>query len=531
VTGESKIRFFAGAPLLAEDGHIIGVLSIHSKYRRRSFGPFERRRLAEYATIVMGDLKNELDKLERPAARSTPILQRNSVINGDRHQITFIRSEQDEEHDPALVPPALRVSKPKTQVSSKLGISANSRTILETPSQRKPSSSAGSAGSPQTFAGYRNQTPSDSSVNGILSSPRMATPEHRDFDMPSPRPFSSSDMSSLNPHPANTPVHSRMGRPTLKPIELTVEHFLSMSDRDVSEDADDNLSAGDGISLASKNPYTGYLSHSTTMTSMAPLGSPPPIPPRPPFLTRPPRLSSPAAITDTIYEDDDNPPAINQLAPTHDPMAQAALACAQAAQSLGYDLLYAVELNPSRKTIEESQLFSPGVLDMRIMAAYGMKRPLDFSPQLHIDTLRCRGFYYWEAPRQSNNQPSEYQSGCLIAIPTQGGIRRLRTSGIIMGAFKKSKLADDTSPGNSAKLQQLIDVGNLVKKLLWTDPESPLRPLPRRSRTEPMLNPYPANEAVEVGGSSSGDRLSRQREYERQQYALNIARYRQTQQH
>jgi hypothetical protein len=176
------------------------------------------------------------------------------------------------------------------------------------------------------------------------------------------------------------------------------------------------------------------------------------------------------------------------------------LICSRAARVLDYDLIYAVELNPSLDAIDETKIFHPGVLPIRVLAAYGMNEPFRPDAQVHVEALRSKGCYFWQAPLNTKDTTGGYQSGCLIAIPTQGGAQHLRTSGIVIGAFKKPRPdKENTFKTTNEELQVLVDAGNEVKSLFWPIPISSPRQAPHTPHTQPMSEPYPAHEAVQIG--------------------------------
>jgi hypothetical protein len=497
VTGDPQIRFFAGAPLLAGDGQPVGILSIFSSTCRISFGPFDRRKLADFASLVMRDLTTQLDNSKTLSTLSAPNLERNLVISDYQHsnlRTSLIRSGQVDEHDLALIPPALRYHKSKSPPSRQSREFINGITSQDPSLQQNHSTSSGSNDGNLDIQGEfernTNELSGDFNVDALTSFHKLDTLNIREFEAPSPRPFSSSDVSSIHQHPTNTPVHSQIGIPTGTRLDISLEHFRSLSGRGYSENAHSFQLSGCHDSPVPRSPFQDVSPGTKTSISPAPFASP-----------HPP--SSPMTILPAFVESSDNTVAINHKAFRDDARAQAALLCSRTAQRLGYDLIYAAELNPSLDAIDETQILEPGVLPMRILAAYGMTEPLRLSPQLHIDTLRCRGFYHWQAPHNLKDGPGKYQSGCLIAIPTQGGVRRLRTSGIIIGAFKEAQpIHYDAVETTNANLQLLVDAGYEVKRLLWIDPSSPLRRLSSQSDTDAVPEPYLAKEAVQIGRHS-----------------------------
>jgi hypothetical protein len=197
--------------------------------------------------------------------------------------------------------------------------------------------------------------------------------------------------------------------------------------------------------------------------------------------------------------DDGSIMSSNRSASREHARAEAALICSRTARRLGYDLIYAVELNPALDAIDETKILEPGTLPISILAAYGMNEPFRPDPQAHIDALRSKGFYYWQAPPNENNTTGGYHSGCLIAIPTQGGVQHLRTSGIVIGAFRKATPRKGvTFETTEPELQALLDAGNEVKNLFWATPDNSPRQAHYGSHAGLMTEAYPAHEAVRV---------------------------------
>ena len=72
-----KIRSFAGAPLISAEGEVFAVLFVFEKHPR-NFSTEECKLLADYSTEIV----NELDSFTELSSRTTPLLERDSVIDG-----------------------------------------------------------------------------------------------------------------------------------------------------------------------------------------------------------------------------------------------------------------------------------------------------------------------------------------------------------------------------------------------------------------------------------------------------------------
>ncbi|MDE1568002.1 putative bifunctional diguanylate cyclase/phosphodiesterase [Aquabacter sp. P-9] len=71
VVGSANIRFYAGAPLLSDDGHAIGVLCVLDTHPRPDFSSADRQRLAQLAQMVMDRL--EVRRKTTPSAEHRPV--------------------------------------------------------------------------------------------------------------------------------------------------------------------------------------------------------------------------------------------------------------------------------------------------------------------------------------------------------------------------------------------------------------------------------------------------------------------------
>ena len=79
VQGEPQIRFYAGAPIVTEDGQALGTVCVIDR-RARVLEPAQRAALCSFASLVASLLEHE--RLQREEA------QRNSAEERRRHQIS-----------------------------------------------------------------------------------------------------------------------------------------------------------------------------------------------------------------------------------------------------------------------------------------------------------------------------------------------------------------------------------------------------------------------------------------------------------
>ncbi len=516
----------------------MGVLTIFEREPRTTFSVQQRGELAEFSRQIMTDLDYQTDCLSDPELRMTPILQRDSVVNGDywpRNIRSPVMAFNANGVESDLVPPGLhyhKVTKSSKQ-KSRLYINKRSQNDFAHHAEPTPPSSAesnhnGFFDKSESFGKNNEQLSEDPVLNDISSVQPQTITDSQHLHISTPRPFSASDITSLHPHPPNTPDHSLMDeelshQPT---FDLTVEDFLSLSDTDCAEQSrDEQLNADDIVGNGSISQHEAIqqppLPEDALFDDVAVEDHPrasgdnvkvPSTPVKDSFAggfipnaaSSPPREpdNSMALVPYAPSPADDQTSRVSALSTNSSQLrspqkhsTDAAYACSLIAQELGYDLIYCVQLEPSLPFMTDQELFAENGLRKALLAAYGLSQPIDLSSETHIGVLRSRG-YHWDNP-QKHYEEGEYESGCMVPIHSEGGPLLHRSSGIVMGAFRKPRSDRKREIGDTKDdLKRLVEFGKSLRRILLSDKP---RPTTKRSNTEPVApSSYPANEAVEV---------------------------------
>jgi hypothetical protein len=475
--------------MLSTDGHPVGVFAVFGREPRAAFTFFQRRELAEFASLIMTDLNLQAEYLSDPELRSTPLLQRDSIINGG-FQPSAIKFPGPNEIKDGLIPPALSYHK-STSPSITTSLAAlNSQQNRDVQSENTPPSSPGGSQGPPSFGSTRGfgKNYKELSVISNMDHPnafsRIVTPDSDEFRTSSPRPFSVSDVTSFYPHPPNTPTLP--GDDDL----MTVENFMSLSDEDCAEDTDGPL-----IDLSPRSKMSKESQHLMTQSDASQTS----------FLWKtasskisgevPEQFMTTVKLMKQAMDD--------QSHRSTDITMQAAFACATFAHQLGCDLIYVVDMKPLRAGMTDQELVNPGGLDMQILVAHGLDPAVVLSPDVHLRILRGKGYEQWS---HKPNRPghSSFKSGCLIPLYV-GGNRQTSSRGIILGAFKVPTLIELDEPDRfkARDLALLVNASSAVQYILKKS-FSKESITSRRKRAEtppqqPAENKYLANEAVEIG--------------------------------
>jgi hypothetical protein len=526
VTGNPKICFFAGAPLLSANSQVIGVFAIFGPEPRASFTAMQRRDLTGLSELATRDLTARRDVSSSIILQSSLTLQPGScdgTTNSSRPTSSPPPSLEMESHRVHSV--ALRYHKALQNSVPRSRIIINSErrdACFQNVDYTPPNSDDSDEGPSPVLANFKGfgKNYKQLSLAALPNPPPsdIRTPDSPTFgDCPpnlgalQPGSFSVSDLTPLDrdqhpcipgshytndigrsfgesrrcnnnfssddavvfltPHP-NRPMEQISDTSSLsinsKAREALLDEALLLSER---LDATFVDGAEQVLASASKagEPGTGSINYEPTDYQD--------------------NLDIESAITSDLTSE--------EVHGSVDVQAEARFAAELWAKNLEFDAIYAVELIPRRKVMKLSELKAPGNVDTCILVAYGLPDPINFDIPIHLDVLRGSGAITWE---NKNAMPKEYSRGFMMPLLFENGMLDYLSSGVVFGAFRRRPDGIKESPNlRSAEVERLQQAANVLKGIL--SKSSALRrqsygevgPLPS---TSPQ--PYPANEAIEV---------------------------------
>jgi len=461
-----------------------------------------------------------MDSLNQHVRPTSPVKQESANDNGHEAAITHNPFEEEAFEDVEAVP----VEHAVRPLALRSHHSDQSPTVsTEAFTQHN---------NPEYFSGYADETPPPS-INStdetrrnpqVLSNSNMelaikpgfenytprhdlVTPDSDDYRSSSPRPWSSSDITSLHPHPPNTPAFSLKEEFEQNQYSLTVEDFLKLRDDDCAEeqpDQDESISHADDVEDECHSE-----DQATEIHKMRPLlGSPTqrtPVPDRLPFLEDgpanfPPLPKLPTRVKGTSVPS--SPTTPSYLPDPQDSISGTAFAFADTARNLGYDLIYAVELRASTPRMTVKELEKPGAMRFRVIAAYGLKEPLEFDVKQHLCAVRSRGTVTWDNPHP---QQGDYLYGLLQCVSwTESGPRSLRSNGTVICAYRLPG-RDARNYGDAVDIQSFQKAIEVLTGILFPGRAQKLQITQTVDDTEDSPR-YLANEAQEVRNPPSPGR-------------------------
>jgi hypothetical protein len=494
--------------MFASSGEIVGVFAVFSQEPRDVFSLTQRGELAEFAALAMNDLTLQAASLADPDLQTTPTISRRQT------QTNFF-------------PEALRFQKMPSPILDELDTSIQGRSNYSVRSSRDSGVLYMAGRKPKT---HYHSCSADSSVSangGNDEFQEFMTP--RDFRIPSHRPFSSSDLTSIDmPHP-NSPNQSQFYIDEQDHNLLNLNRLsrgisaMSMNDNNEEFYADDSI-------LSCSIMTSSFLRTNPKVTT-------------PPTqyetaITRTPSLQSMVTIStilssqigapnddDQEFEDDDsegaspaeevpiggsksganNLPMVGcvQTDFAQPFMAEAKFSCEFSASALGYDFIYAVEVIPARPFMAPHELSQPGALKLTILAAHGLESTSVLSPDVHLQALRSHdGIASWtNLDLDDLRREGAYEFGVLKVLSLSKDYGEGCPSGVVFGAFKKPKF--DSNGNLYPSVQHTTGVkaaAKAMKEIIFNYGGGPRRP-----STDPTTPTSPASPTSGITTASSNN--------------------------
>ncbi|TGO30146.1 hypothetical protein BPAE_0007g00220 [Botrytis paeoniae] len=462
VTGPPHIRFFAGAPLISDSGEIIGVFSIFSKTPRNEFARGDRKELAEFAALSVKDICLHSERMADPDLRCSPVVSsmRDTKINLLPNPLQFRRQMSPLVTQPAYFSMGLQFQQPnplakqtdslreREDVSGKVSPESSIRDseilYMAAPGHCR-SISAGSAfptqNSPEAFRQYLTPT----------------LPQNfPDSEDPDSRPYSTSDLTSMDLPRNNTP------NDTSNDTFYSEDSYSHQFDLDGPATPKQpkfvfpntiyrNLGPStSGISL--NNSFGRLYMEGDSMvgsTYQQELSEPEPATPST-LLSRPFSSMSSTSIGTTLSSRIGGPNQGDEVTPPNAPwsnMAEAAFSCSFSGRQFGFDQVYAVQVDCSYPGMSDRDLLGPNGLKLKILASYGLPygSESELNNNLSLKTAFLKGLrtnelrYTWtqdEAP-QTQEEGAQLKFGILMPLcPVHQ--TRSRDHGIVYAMFRKA---------------------------------------------------------------------------------------------
>ncbi|OBT62872.1 hypothetical protein VE03_07567 [Pseudogymnoascus sp. 23342-1-I1] len=517
-----KIRFFAGAPILSGNCDVVGVFCIFGREPRDNFSAVKRRSLADYGALCSAELNTLIDKSLSKESQRT-LVKRAKTEVWDQ---TYLQSEpkpkardrwlHEETHRMLCGEPIEEETKPinfpksfeelwqrmgnespdeepvHNSVSQALGPYINGLHANVTYSSidvnfSTPAKERDTVTSDYPLLGSDNEGP-DSPPRG--SSPRSESPTSGGFiwrpdsptsqgfagrpkspipaNYPAPRPYSSSDLTSVEVNLPNTPAGgessgSGSAPQTVQDVldgtasvlqsessEVPARRQRKKSIRSISQYEEElRRNLENGIREAHRQATTIAGSSSTAITGSYNTSEQPSTQATTPLTSFNTRMST-LQFVDTNRR------------------AEADAAATTVAKKLGLNRVYVAEISPS------SDLMMPGGasvtgMGVRILASYNCPPDMILDTDFHLQVLRSEvGAISWH---DNDALPGATSKGLLIRLHSKGpyGVPRdLHTGGIVYAAIHVAQVQDGINTGITDQEQAaLVNAANEMKVILF----------------------------------------------------------------
>jgi hypothetical protein len=463
--------------MLAPNGEVIGVLSIFSPNPRKTFSSLQRRELTTFSEYAVEKLCHNAHSSH---LRETPILQRRSLID---EVTTFdpaisICRLSDTSIADTFVPPTSHRHKRITGSEDALVFDTTKHTPPASDDESPNPNTKGLGKNHKLLCLDRVDTTND------ITDANMMTPDSQFFNSLPSRPFSGSDLTSVdqNARPC-TPEPGLVRGPapwkmSAKDLANRLYHQDRVADQKEEFNTPDSPTLGSGF----ETPPRSIGNHLSTRDSFGNLGGS--------------RFRPIRDLTQSIPSGFAAPYSQEHL----DYRIEANFAVELWAKRLCFDVIYVVELIPTANFLSDEELKQPGGMETRLLTSYGLTSDLVLDIGLHLAILRSKG----DATVWENNSIEGYSRGLLMPLTMSGNEHSEKcSSGVIFGAFRKMKdISVNTAGITGSELERLVSVGWMLESIVRKGSQS-RRPSHANSEPPPSLfENYPANEATEIGKHS-----------------------------
>ncbi|KAG4030197.1 hypothetical protein MFRU_013g02160 [Monilinia fructicola] len=443
VIGSPQIRFFAGAPLVSDAGEIIAVFSIFSKQPRHEFSRADRRELTDFAALMAKDICLWTEHISDPDLRNSVMASKRDTRTNLMPNPLHLQKQRSppmprSEFSPVGLTfprhPLPLANRP--EFSSEDVFGSTSEDPLSYESSVRDSDILYMAGPGR----YRNSS-SDNSPEAFEQ--YLGPGNHQNFGA-SERPFSTSDLTSIDMPQNNTPNDSYFSGEN---SNYDLEGLATPRQPNFNFPNPIYRSIGPSASGVSLNNSFGrmYMEHdSYNHELLEPAIAMPNM-----SLTRTLSMKSSNSNRTALSSRIGGPNNGDEIAPDTSPpsrLAEANFSCSFTGTKHSFDQVYAVQADCPYPGMSDQELLGPNGLNLKILASYGL--PYGYESELNkkvhlkeafLKGLRTKEFCYTWTP---DNGPELCEDGALgfgVLIPLGDSFTRSRDHGIVYAMFKKAK--------------------------------------------------------------------------------------------
>ncbi|KAI9651002.1 hypothetical protein NHQ30_001039 [Ciborinia camelliae] len=436
VTGSPHIRFFVGAPLISDDGEIIGVFAIFSKQPRSEFFRSDRREMAEFAGLMAKDICLSAENNSDPDLRlSVAVSKRDTRTNLVPNPLQLQKQPSPLVNQPDFFPMGFQFHKQSSPLAKQFDfqnedVFANSPEVSMSHDSEIRDSDILYMAAPG-HGHYRSFSESTFPNNNTPEAfHQFLTPTRsQNFEGSEGRPYSTSDLTSVDMPQNNTPNETFEfedndghfpsdldGPATPKQPRFVfpsaIYRSLGRSNSGISLNNSFGRLYMEGDSMVGSTFNQELLEPEAATPSTA--------------ISRPYSTMSSNSIGTSFSSriggpnnDDDAPPNVPQSV-----SAEANFSCSFSGKRYGFDQVYAVKVDCPYPGMSDQELVGPNGLTLKVLASYGL--PFDYESELNqkkylkkafLKALRTNEFSYNWTPEEGEELHADEDLGFGVLIP------------------------------------------------------------------------------------------------------------------